>query len=166
MTKHYLQRVILIFFVFFIVSCFPMFILGLVFKRFALLRWISRSVPRKRWGRQGQDLFLMTMTTIGKLYMSYDPWVAEDGRLSAHAKMPLILSSGAYLLIRDKCVIFARNCKIANSFQCNMQYIQCNSAFLDHKALFLSVFGPKKPSKIRVNRDKSWINDKIANVKT
>ena len=144
MTKHYLQRMILKFlkfFVFFIGSCFAIFILRIVFQLFALSRSISRSVPRKRLGRQGQDLFLMTMTTIGKLYMSHDPRVAEDGRLSA--KMPLILSSGAYLLIGDNCVIFARNCKFANSFHCNMQYIPCNSAlpakatqFFTQKALF------------------------------
>ena len=103
----------------------------------------------------------MTTTTIGKLYMSYDPWVAEDGRLSAHAKMPLILSSGAYLLIRDKCVIVACNCKIANSFQCNMQYIQCNSAFLDHKAWLFIAFCFKKHFLCQ-KRSK---RDKIANVK-
>ena len=89
------------------------------------------------------------------------PLGGRSWQASADAKMPLILSSGAYLLIRDKCVIFARNCKIAKSFQCNMQYIQCNSAFLDHKAWFFIAFCFKKHF-LGQKRSK---RDKIANVK-
>ena len=39
---------------------------------------------------------------------------------------------------RDKCLVFARNCKFANSTQHNMQYISCNSALLAQETLFWS----------------------------
>ena len=39
--------------------------------------------------------------------------VAEVGKLSASAKMPSILSSDAYLLIRNKNIVFSRITKIA-----------------------------------------------------
>ena len=38
----------------------------------------------------------------------------------------------------DKCVIFAHNCKYANSIQYNMQYTPCNNALIAHKTLLLS----------------------------
>ena len=72
--------------------------------------------------------------------------------------MPLFHSSGAYLLIRDKCVILARNCKFCkfiSLYPLYFQYIPCNGAFLDHKTLFLSVFGPKALKKARNLRQNS-----------
>ena len=39
---------------------------------------------------------------------------------------------------RDKCVVFARNCKFANLTQYDMQYMPCNSAFLAQETLFLT----------------------------
>ena len=56
---------------------------------------------------------------------------------------------------RNKCVVFARNCKFAHLTQCNMQYIPYISAlfaqttfFLTQKALFL----PKDFKKVRKSR--------------
>ena len=40
-----------------------------------------------------------------------------------------------------KCVFFVRKCKLANLIQCNMRYIQCNSALLAKEALFLTKKG-------------------------
>ena len=42
---------------------------------------------------------------------------------------------------RDKCVVFARNPKFANSAQYNMQYVQCNSALLAQETLSLTQKG-------------------------
>ena len=54
---------------------------------------------------------------------------------------------------RDKCVVFACNCKIANLIQYNMQYVPCyTSALLAQKTLFLtqkSIFLPKVFQKVR-----------------
>ena len=67
---------------------------------------------------------------------------------------------------RNKCVIFARNCKFANLIQYNMQYILCNNALLAQETLLLSkesTFMPKGSNKC-VNCDKSNHRDKIAYV--
>ena len=37
---------------------------------------------------------------------------------------------------RDKCVVFARNCKFASLTQYNMQDIPCNSALLAQETMF------------------------------
>ena len=58
-------------------------------------------------------------------------------------KWPLKLSSNAYLLFCDKCVVFGRNCKFANLTQYNMQYKPCNSAPLAQETLFLTQRFPK-----------------------
>ena len=57
--------------------------------------------------------------------------VAEVGSLSARAKLATKLSSGAYLLFfATNASYFVRNCKVANSFQYDMQYTPCNRALL------------------------------------
>ena len=53
---------------------------------------------------------------------------------------------------RDKCVVFARNCKFANLIQYDMQYTPCNSALLAKKN---AVFDPQKTHKKCANRNKS-----------
>ena len=69
---------------------------------------------------------------------------------------------------RDKCVVFARNCKFANIIQYNMQYIPCNSALLAQET---TVFNPTqnffcpKSSKKCVNWNKSFYRDKIEYVR-
>ena len=40
--------------------------------------------------------------------------------------------------LRDKYIVFARNCKFANSIQYKMQYMPCDYALLAQKTLFLS----------------------------
>ena len=60
----------------------------------------------------------------------------------------------------NKRVIFARNCKIANVIQHDMQYVPRNSAFVARETMFLTkkstVFCPgTKSSKKCVNRDES-----------
>ena len=60
----------------------------------------------------------------------------------------------------NKRVLFARNCKIANFIQHDMQYVPSNSAFVAHETLFLTpkntFFCPgTKSSKKCVNCDKS-----------
>ena len=42
---------------------------------------------------------------------------------------------------RDKCVVFARNCKFSNLTQWDMQFIPCNSALLAQETLFLTQKG-------------------------
>ena len=39
---------------------------------------------------------------------------------------------------RDKCVVFAHNCKLTNLIQCKMQDISCNSALHEQKTLLLT----------------------------
>ena len=39
---------------------------------------------------------------------------------------------------RDKCVIFARNCKFANFTQYNLQYILCNSVHFAQETLYFT----------------------------
>ena len=39
---------------------------------------------------------------------------------------------------RDKCVVFACNCKFANSIQYNIQYVPCNKALFAEETLFLT----------------------------
>ena len=51
-------------------------------------------------------------------------------------KWPQKFSSG---YVRDKCVVFARNCKLANLIECNIQYISCKNAFLAPEKLFLTL---------------------------
>ena len=38
----------------------------------------------------------------------------------------------------EKCVVFACNCKFANSIQYNMQYVLCNSALHAQETLFMT----------------------------
>ena len=38
----------------------------------------------------------------------------------------------------DKCIVFARNCKVANLIQYNMQYIPCNNDLLAQESLLLT----------------------------
>ena len=50
---------------------------------------------------------------------------------------------------RDKCVVFARNCKCENLIQCDVQYTPCNSALLAQETLFQkSTFLPKVLQKV------------------
>ena len=53
--------------------------------------------------------------------------------------------------LRDKCVVFASNCKFANLIQYIMQYIPCNSDHLARETLFL----PKVFQKVRKSRRNS-----------
>ena len=53
--------------------------------------------------------------------------------------------------IRDKCVVFARNCKFANLTQYNMQNIPCNSAFLAQETLFLTKKNTFLPKDLQQN---------------
>ena len=39
---------------------------------------------------------------------------------------------------RDKCIVFARNCKFANLIQYSKQYVPCNDALLAQETLLLS----------------------------
>ena len=43
-----------------------------------------------------------------------------------------------FCYFRDRCIVFAHNCKFANSIQYVMQFISCNSAFLAQETLFLT----------------------------
>ena len=76
-------------------------------QNFPSLRFYSTAWILQRW----QYVFACSYFLL--LFLSRSR-VAVVGRLSADAKMPLILSSGAYLPIRNKCVIFGRNFKFAN----------------------------------------------------
>ena len=61
--------------------------------------------------------------------------------------------------LRDKCIAFASNCKVANLIQYNMQYMPCNSDLLAQETRFLtpkSCFFSSK--KVR----KSWQSNNIA----
>ena len=72
--------------------------------------------------------------------------MAEVGSLSATK----IIVRRIFVFCRDKCVVFACNCKFANLFQYIMQYIPCNTALLAKKK---HCFDPKSSKKC-VNRDK------------
>ena len=68
--------------------------------------------------------------------------VAEVGSLLARANGHKNFRQVRIYHIRDKCVVFARNCIFANLTQYNMQNIPCNSAFLAQETL--AVFDSKK----------------------
>ena len=56
-----------------------------------------------------------------------------------------------HVFVCDKCDVFARNCKISNSNQYNIQYISCKSALLAQETLYLtqkSTFWPKVFQKV------------------
>ena len=75
--------------------------------------------------------------------------VAEVGSLSARAKMAIQIFVGRVFATFSKCVFFARNCKLANSIQYNMQYIPC--ALLAHETLHYRLrwpFGVLKHKKV------------------
>ena len=59
---------------------------------------------------------------------------------------------------RNKCVTFARNCKLSILIQCNMQYIPCISALLAQETVFLtpkSTFFAQRFPKVRKSRQNS-----------
>ena len=62
----------------------------------------------------------------GLNFMTLYPRVAEVVRLSADAKMAKNLRQARICYICDKYVVFARNCKFADSNQYNMRYIICH----------------------------------------
>ena len=70
---------------------------------------------------------------------------------------------------RDKCIVFARKCKIANLVQYTMQYIPWNSAslaqetlFLNQRSTFLAKSFPKsKLRQILISRQNSVLGPKI-----
>ena len=65
--------------------------------------------------------------------------MAKVGSHSARAKMATKIFRHARICYsRNKCVVFARKCKFANSNQYNMQYIPFNSALLAQGTLFLT----------------------------
>ena len=68
---------------------------------------------------------------------------------------------------RDKCVIYARNYKLANLAQNNLQYPLCNNAFLSRETLFLTpktLLLPKDFQTLRKSRQ-ILISDKLAYVR-
>ena len=84
--------------------------------------------------------------------------VAEVGGLLASAKMPIRkIGQARICYYRDKCVVFARNCKFAISIQYDMQYIPCNNALLAKETLLLSLNSTVLPksSEMCIKHDKS-----------
>ena len=66
---------------------------------------------------------------------------------------------------RDKCVVFACNCKFANLNQYVVQYLPCYTVLLPQETLLLSQKSTFLPQVFqKVNHDKYWYCDKIANV--
>ena len=75
-------------------------------------------------------------------------WQPFDEGKNGHKK----IRQARIYLFRDKCVVFARNCKFASLTQYN---ISCNSAFLAQETLFLtqkSTFWPKEFQKVHKSR--------------
>ena len=80
-------------------------------------------------------VIILMLRATGKVIYNKPGWQKLAAFLR---KWPYKLSSSAYLLFCDKCVVFARNYKFANLAQYSMQYIICNSAFLAQETLFLT----------------------------
>ena len=68
--------------------------------------------------------------------------VAEVGSLLVRAKMVIkTFIKQVFTIFASNVCFFVRKCKLANLIQCNMRYIQCNSALLAKEALFLTKKG-------------------------
>ena len=70
-------------------------------------------------------------------------------------KWPQTFRQAHICYFRDKFLVFARNCKLANLTQYNLQYPPCNAAFLVQETLFLTqtnTFLPKDFQKVRKSR--------------
>ena len=68
--------------------------------------------------------------------------VAEVGSLLVRAKMVIkTFIKQVFTIFATNVCFFVRKCKLANLIQCNMRYIQCNSALLAKEALFLTKKG-------------------------
>ena len=68
--------------------------------------------------------------------------VAEVGSLLVRAKIVIkTFIKQVFTIFATNVCFFVRKCKLANLIQCNMRYIQCNSAPLAKEALFLTKKG-------------------------
>ena len=97
-----------------------------------------------------EPVFFKTVPIFLQYFLDFIVYVLRTTQQGGRSWQPLVESKNVHENFRqalmyyfcDKCVVFACNPKFTNLTEYNMQYIQCNSAFLAQERLF---FAPRFP---------------------
>ena len=93
----------------------------------------ARSSPEKSF-----LMFFFSLVLDTRFFMTQDQGCRSWQSFSEGKNGPKMFRQERIYYFRDKCVVFARNCKFSNWTQYDMQYIPCNSTLHSQETLFLT----------------------------